>query len=88
MIESKPFFSLLPIKTIVTHAEKRKAVRNTPTRRIHRRTTQHQSVGPGESTLNSVDVNVNIDIETEERHNELLRERVQMTRVTEHGKGT
>jgi len=43
-------------------------------------TTQHQSVGSEEPTLNSVNVSVNIDVEAEERHNELLRERVQMTR--------
>jgi|KBSSwiStaDraftv2_1062776.scaffolds.fasta_scaffold77554_5 hypothetical protein len=43
-------------------------------------TTQHQSVGSEEPTLNSVNVSVNIDVEAEERRNELLRERVQMTR--------
>jgi len=41
---------------------------------------QHQSVGSEEPTLNSVNVSVNIDVEAEERRNELLRERVQMTR--------
>ena len=43
-------------------------------------TTQHQSVGSEEPTLNSVNVSVNIDIEAEQQRNELLRERVQMTR--------
>jgi len=43
-------------------------------------TTQHQSVGSEEPTLNSVNVSVNIDVEAEERRNELLRERVQMMR--------
>ena len=43
-------------------------------------TMQHQSVGSEEPTLNSVNVSVNIDVEAEERRNELLRERVQMTR--------
>jgi len=43
-------------------------------------TTQHQSVGSEEPTLNSVNVSVKIDVEAEERRNELLRERVQMTR--------
>ena len=37
-------------------------------------------MGSEESTLNSVNVSVNIDVEAEERRNELLRERVQMTR--------
>ena len=43
-------------------------------------TTQHQLVGSEESTPNTVGVNVNIDIEAEERRNELLRERIRMTR--------
>ena len=43
-------------------------------------TTQHQLVGSKESTPNTVGVNVNIDIEAEERRNELLRERIRMTR--------
>lgn len=76
----KALFFLLPTKTIVTPVEKRKVIRNTPTRRTRRMTTQHQSVGSEESTLNSVNVSVNIDVEAEERRNELLRERVQMTR--------
>jgi len=41
---------------------------------------QHQLVGSEESTPNTVGVNVNIDIEAEERRNELLRERIRMTR--------
>ncbi|CAG8666164.1 6019_t:CDS:2, partial [Paraglomus brasilianum] len=61
-------------------SQKRKVIRNTPTRRTRRMTTQHQSVGSEEPTLNSVNVSVNIDVEAEERRNELLRERVQMTR--------
>ena len=43
-------------------------------------TTQHQLVGFEESTPKTVGVNVNIDIEAEERRNELLRERIRMTR--------
>ena len=56
---------------VVIHVEKRKVIKNTPTRRTRRVTTQHQLVGSEEFTPNTVGVNVNIDIEAEERRNRI-----------------
>ena len=65
---------------VVTHVEKTRKVIKHFNRRTRRVTTQHQLVGSEEFTPNTVGVNVNIDIEAEEQRNELLRERIRMTR--------